>query len=245
MSSDDARPAFYAAKPGGRWRDWWTLLHPPYTAWHLAYVVIGAALYPKASWAPLVAALVAFFLAVGVGAHALDEMHGRPLRTDIPRRVLALSAGLALAGAVAIGIIGVIRVGPVLVPFIVVGAGFVVVYNLEIWDGLFHNDVTFALGWGSFPLLTAYVAEAHTLNAAAALAAAAAFFLSAAQRSLSTRARFVRRSVSEVTGRAVTRAGEAVEIDAAFLLTPIERALASLSWCAVALAVALVLERFG
>ena len=31
----ESRPAFYAAAPGG-WRDWWTLLHPPYTAWHLA-----------------------------------------------------------------------------------------------------------------------------------------------------------------------------------------------------------------
>ncbi len=29
-----AVPAFYAAGTGG-WRDWWTLLHPPYTAWHL------------------------------------------------------------------------------------------------------------------------------------------------------------------------------------------------------------------
>ena len=39
------RPAFYALAPGG-WRDWWTLLHPPYTAWHLSYVVIGASLAP-------------------------------------------------------------------------------------------------------------------------------------------------------------------------------------------------------
>ena len=42
------RPAYYAARPGG-WRDWWTLLHPPYTAWHLSYSVIGAALAPRAA----------------------------------------------------------------------------------------------------------------------------------------------------------------------------------------------------
>ena len=40
MSED--RPAFYALAPGG-WRDWWTLLHPPYTLWHLSYVALGAA----------------------------------------------------------------------------------------------------------------------------------------------------------------------------------------------------------
>src|SRR5450759_2534553 len=38
-------PAFYAARGGG-WRDYWTLLHPPYTAWHLSYVLLGAALSP-------------------------------------------------------------------------------------------------------------------------------------------------------------------------------------------------------
>ena len=40
-----ARPAFYALAPGG-WRDYVTLLHPPYTLWHLSYVVIGAGLAP-------------------------------------------------------------------------------------------------------------------------------------------------------------------------------------------------------
>src|ERR1019366_1552641 len=77
-----ARPAYYAARPGG-WRDWWTLLHPPYTAWHLAYVVIGACLAPRVSLSALVATLIAFFLAVGLAAHALDELNGRPLQTRI------------------------------------------------------------------------------------------------------------------------------------------------------------------
>src|SRR5437899_2261109 len=38
-------PAFYALKAGG-WRDYWTLLHPPYTVWHLPYVLLGAAFAP-------------------------------------------------------------------------------------------------------------------------------------------------------------------------------------------------------
>ena len=43
--SREERPAFYALQPGG-WRDYVTLLHPPYTAWHLSYVAIGAATAP-------------------------------------------------------------------------------------------------------------------------------------------------------------------------------------------------------
>ena len=62
------RPAFYAARRGG-WRDWWTILHPPYTAWHLSYVVIGATLAPHTDGAKLAATALAFFLAVGVATN--------------------------------------------------------------------------------------------------------------------------------------------------------------------------------
>ncbi len=151
-------PAYYAVRPG-RWRDWWTLLHPPYTAWHLSYVVIGAVLAPVVLVSRLVATLLAFFLAVGLAAHALDELRGRPLRTSIPSPVLVATAAVGLAGAVALGVAGVIVVGWALVPFLVVGPVVVLAYNLELFGGALHNDLTFATAWGGFPVLTAYVAE--------------------------------------------------------------------------------------
>lgn len=243
MSSQE-RPAFYAARPGSVWRDWWTLLHPPYTAWHLAYVVVGASLASGARLTPMVGSLLAFFLAVGIGAHALDELHGRPLGTAIAPPILVGAAALALAGALAIGVIGIIREGPILVPFVVVGAFFVLAYNLELFGGMLHNDTSFALGWGSFPLLTSYVAEAHGLGPSAVIAGLGAFFLSKAQRSLSTRARFVRRRTLSVTGTVLSSTGESTALDEAYLLQPMEKALASLSWGVVAFAAALALERF-
>src|SRR5207302_2834838 len=78
--TEDARPAFYALAPGA-WRDYVTVLHPPYTLWHLSYVAIGAGLAPELDFRVLALTLAAFFLAVGIGAHALDELNGRPLRT--------------------------------------------------------------------------------------------------------------------------------------------------------------------
>src|SRR5204862_1767853 len=98
-----ARPAFYALAPGG-WRDYLTLLHPPYTAWHLSYVCVGAALVPTMSWTRLGASLAAFALAMGVGAHALDELRGRPLQTRIPDTTLWILAAGSITAAVAIGI---------------------------------------------------------------------------------------------------------------------------------------------
>jgi len=242
VAERESRPAFYAAASGG-WRDWWTLLHPPYTAWHLAYVVIGASLAPHTDATRLVVTVLAFFLAVGVAAHALDEIHGHPLRTAIPDTALWLAAGAGLLGAVALGLLGVSRVGPGLLPFIAVGPLLVVGYNLELFGGRLHTDVAFALAWGTFPVLTGYFAQAERLSLVALLGGAAAFALSYAQRSLSTPARLLRRRVARVEGAVVMDDGTVRELTDRVLLEPLERTLRSLSWSIVALAIALAVAR--
>jgi hypothetical protein len=238
------RPAFYAAASGG-WRDWWTLLHPPYTAWHLAYVVIGAALAPHVRLAPLAATLIAFFLAVGLAAHALDELHGRPLRTQIPTAALLAVTIAGLAGAVGLGVAGVVRVGWVLVPFLLIGPCLVVAYNAELFGGLIHTDLGFAAAWGAFPVLTAYVAQTGSVSIGSVLVAAAAFWLSAAQRSLSAPARLVRRRAVSVTGSVTLVDGRVITLDRQRLLDPLERALRAMSWSVVLLAAALAVIKLG
>jgi hypothetical protein len=235
-----ARPAYYAAGPG-RWRDWWTLLHPPYTAWHLAYVVIGASLAPHVQ----LSTLLAFFLAVGLAAHALDEYHGRPLRTQIPDAALVTVAVVALAGAVGLGAIGVTRVGWALIPFLLAGPLLVVAYNAELFGGIVHTDAGFAAAWGAFPLLTSYVAQAGAVSAGSALAAAGAFAFSAAQRSLSTPARLIRRRATSVAGAISLTDGSVLPVDSERMLTPLERALRAMVWSIVLLAAALAITRLG
>ncbi len=241
---ETARPAFYAARPGG-WRDWWTLLHPPYSAWHLSYVVIGAAIAPRVHLVRLAATLLAFFLAVGVAAHALDELNGRPLRTKIPSAWLVSATLAGLGGALAIGIAGSIRVGLVLVPFLVVGPFPVVAYNAELFGGIVHTDAGFAAAWGAFPVLAAYVAQARALSLGAVGAAAAAFCLSMAQRRLSTPARMLRRRAGAVDGTVTLADGRELTLDRSTLLAPLEGALAMTAWGIVLLAAALAVARLG
>jgi hypothetical protein len=238
------RPAFYAARAGG-WRDWWTLLHPPYTAWHLAYVVIGACLAPTVNLTRLVATLLAFFCAVGLAAHSLDELNGRPLGTHIPSGALIAVTVVALAAAIALGIAGVSRVGWALVPFLVLGPLLVIAYNLELFGGLIHSDAGFALAWGSFPVLVAYVAQTGRLALSPVFAAMAAFALSAAQRQLSTPARLIRRRATAVEGHITLATGDVVPIDHRTLLAPLERALHAMSWAVVLLAASLAVARLG
>jgi len=242
--SAEARPAFYALAPGG-WRDYVTLLHPPYTLWHLSYVVIGAALAPD--WHPgrLAAALAAFFLAVGIGAHALDELNGHPLETRIPGRVLAGLAASSIAGAVGIGIAGAVVHDLWLLVFVALGAFIVCAYNLELFGGRFHSDVWFAIAWGSFPLLTGYFAAAGRLRWEAVLAAAFAGLSSYAQRALSTPVRRLRRRVVSVSGSLELEDGTREPITREAMIAGNEAALRALAAAIVALAVALVVLRAG
>jgi hypothetical protein len=237
-----ARPAFYALRPGG-WRDYVTLLHLPYTAWHLSYVAIGAALAPDVRLNRLVWTLAAFLLALGVAAHALDELHGRPLGTALSHRALAALGALGLAGAVAIGVAGLVVVSPSLAPLVVAGAFIVVAYNLELFGGRFHGDAWFALAWGAFPAFTGYYVNALTVRPAGILVAAGCCAMSAAQRRLSTPVRDLRRRTVSVGGEQRLADGRTVDLTAARLAAPLDGALSAMSVAMVLLACGAVAAR--
>jgi hypothetical protein len=223
-----SRPAFYALQSGG-WRDYVTILHLPYTAWHLSYVAIGAALAAELHGDRLLAALAAFFLALGIGAHALDELQGRPLRTRIPRTVLWALALASIAGAVGIGVAAAFAWTPWLLAFVAAGAFLVFAYNLELFGGVFHTDLWFGVAWGAFPLLTGYFVVAEELTLEALLAAGFALATSLAQRALSTPVRAVRRGRSD---------------DPPSTIVGPEKALRALTVAMVALAAALLALRW-
>jgi len=225
------KPAYYTLRPGG-WRDYVSLLHLPYTLWNLSYVTIGAALAPE--WRPLRlgAGLAAFFLGLGVGAHALDELHDRPLGTRIPDAVLCALAGVSLAGAVAIGVVAAIVWTPWLAAIVAFCGFMVVAYNLELFGGTFHGDWQLVVAWAVPPILAAYLAAAGNITWEAIMAAAFGALLILAQRRLSTPIRAVRRRMPEV------------EDDArAAVVRGAEDALRAMTAAVVCLAIALVILR--
>ena len=236
------RPSWYALDQGG-WRDYITLLHAPYTAWHLSYVVIGGCLAPAMAWGRLGAAVAAFALAVGVGAHALDELRGRPLRTKIPDAVLITLAAVSVGAACAIGVVGAVTFRPWLVLLVPLGLFLAVAYNLELAGGRFHSDLWFGIAWGGFPVLCGYAAVAGEIGIEAVLAAAFAVLLSLAQRALSNRVRFVRRRVAQVHGELELKDGTRETLNEAQLIAAEERGLLLLAAATVVLASALVALR--
>jgi hypothetical protein len=238
------RPAFYALRPGG-WRDLLTLLHPPYTAWHLSYVAIGAAVAPHLDGDRLLWTLLAFLLAVGVAAHALDELHGRPLQTDISDRALITLTCISLAGAVAIGVVGAVSISYWLLAFVATGVLLVLAYNLELLGGRMHSDLWFALAWGAFPAFTAFWVQAGEVRVDGVLVAAGCLMLSVAQRRLSTPVRELRRRTVALYGEQVLSSGRRVNLDAARIAAPMEGALMACATGLVLLAGSLVLDRLS
>ena len=232
--------AFYALQPGG-WRDYWTLLHPPYTLWLLSNALLGAAVAPAPDPRIVAGGLLAFGLAVGVAAHSFDELHGRPLSTRIPSGILAALGTVALIAAIALGIAALPLVGAGLLAFVVVGAMLVIGYAFEA--PVIHSDLGFALAWGAFPALTlAYATGAGALPTATVAGGAA--FLSLAQRRLSTRVRGIRRKATSVGGEIRYRDGSRETIDARSLIAAPEAGL-RLLWPAITLlALGVLLSRW-
>ncbi len=189
------------------------------------------------------AALAAFFLGVGVCAHALDELNGRPLGTRLSDRTLVALAAVSLAGAVGIGVAGLWIVSASLLPFVAAGAFIVVAYNLELFGGRFHTDLWFAAAWGAFPAATAYWAQALEVHLGGALVVAACFAVSVAQRRLSTPVRELRRNTVELSGEQRLADGRTVELTAARVAAPLDGALKALSAAMVLLAAGLVALR--
>jgi hypothetical protein len=244
MPAPPQRAAFYAVGRG-RLGDLLTLLHPPYTIWHLSYFALGAAVAPKLHSDRLLWGLAAFALAVGVAAHALDELADRPLRTGLGDGTLIAMAAVSLAGAVAIGVGGVLSVSVWLAPLVLAGALFVPAYNLEWAGGTFHSDLWFAVGWGAFPAFTGYFVNSEEVGLAGVLIAVGCTAMSVAQRRLSSPARELRRRTQEVSGTRTRVDGSTEPLSLAGLLAPLDGALGAMSLAIAVTACALVAARLN
>ena len=230
--------AFYA-RTGTRLGDFVTLLHVPYTMWHLSYVAIGAAMAPRIDTWHLVGTLLAFVFGLGIGAHALDELHGRPLSTRLSPRTLRMLGWGGLATGGAIGIAGSVVISPVALAWAAAGVLLAAAYALE-WSRRVHSTIGFALAWGAFPVLVGYWAQTESLSLGVAIVAVAAAVFSMSQRALSTPARHVRRMVTDATAQV----GKA-RWDRSTLLATWEHPLQLLALAHVMLAIGLLLTHLA
>ncbi|MCI4344508.1 MAG: hypothetical protein L3J87_02650 [Thermoplasmata archaeon] len=154
----------------------WTMLHLPYTGMVLAFVVLGASLSPTLSWPVLLATLSAYFLALGIGSHFLDQLPGMGSRyvRHWPSWALGVVGTLGVTGGVVIGAAGaVVRLGPWFLVLVAAQGTVAVGYPLAPkFAGLLHRDSVFAISWGALPFLISFYAQSRSITIAALLVGA-------------------------------------------------------------------------
>ena len=237
--------AWYILPSQRQWAKWFNLLHWPYTLWHLSYAVIGASMATDLDWALLGWIVLAFFLGMGIAAHALDLLQGDPLKQGLNPKMLAVVAAVALVLASLIGALQIYwgNVPVWLLVAILVGVLLSAGYNLE-WPK-FHGDWQFATWWAVFPFLVGYLAHGADFSPTVALMGVFLFITAFAQRVLSTRVRFLRRKTDNPY--LAERYGDPVQVEngdwgggKAWLLAADEKALGWMSAGMVVLALALL-----
>jgi hypothetical protein len=236
------KPAWYSSKNSGIVSDFINLLHPPYTLWHLSYVIIGVAISPIIYLDRSIAVLVAFFLGLGLGAHALDETMGNPLRTKISKTKLYIIGFVSFSAAVSIGLYYVLELSLLIFPFVAIESFFAIAYNLEIFKKRFHTDIVFAISWGSIPFLTGYFVNSLSLSLSSLVMALGIGLLTYVQRTLSTQARLFRRRINEVESINLVN-GERIPMTSQEIISPAEKSLKALTIMIFALSIALILSR--
>jgi hypothetical protein len=174
------------------------MLHLPYTAMVLSFVVAGAVVSPRVSWPILLATLLAYFLALGIGAHFLDQLPGMGSRyvRHWPTWALRLVGFGGVGAGVAIGVVGALLVlGPTFLLFVFVQTICALGYPLApVFRGVLHRDSVFAISWGCLPFLTSYYAQSGKVVSAVSLVLVVVFAaIALAEIRVSRRSRALRR----------------------------------------------------
>ena len=186
------------------------LLFLPYTGMVLAFTVIGSMLAPLIHWDRVAAIVVIYFLALGVGAHALDALGSRgpkPWGEVFSRPRLWIIAVVSIAAAYAIGTWYMVLYTPWLWAIAIPEGFFLLAYNLEWFGGRFHTDAWFAVSWGALPVLAGYVLQANAVSASVLLMALAMALFSLVEIKAS-------RPYKELKRSGVTQAREARALEA-------------------------------
>ena len=144
----------------------------------LSYVLIGAVLAPVIYSDRVGITLLAYFLGLGLSAHALNELHAAHWTGKLGRMELTVVFVLPLVGALALGVYGMLKLfsvsesvfAPVaLMIFVIVETFFLFAYNTDAFNGRFHSDLWFAFSWAALPTLISYYVNALTITPEALL----------------------------------------------------------------------------
>jgi hypothetical protein len=168
MNDDTRLNEWFVPKFGPiRFRAFVGLLFIPYTGMCVSFVIIGSILSHTILWDRIVAIVLIYILGLGISAHAADGLGSRnikPWGEYFSKKQLWLLIILSLVIAYSIGIYYMIFYVPLLWIVAILEGFFVFAYNLELFQGFFHNDFWFSVSWGVLPLLAGFIIQTNSIG---------------------------------------------------------------------------------
>ena len=140
------------------------ILFLPYTGMVVSFAAWGS-FATNFSLERLGAICVLYFLALGVSAHCLDSFGSkiRPWGTISKKKIWAVSL-ISLGGAFAIGLYYAFLDSPLLFPIGIAETFFLFVYNLELFNAKFHNNMVFVISWGILPVFAGSAIQTNAIS---------------------------------------------------------------------------------
>jgi xanthine/uracil permease len=216
------------------------LLFLPYTGMVLSFTVIGAMLADTLHWDRVIAALIVYFLGLGIAAHALDALGSKKIKPwgeHFSRTQLWVMAIVSLVAAYAIIIYYIVTRDLHLLWTIAILEGFFVfAYNLEWFKGKFHTDGWFCFSWGMLPVLAGYMMQTNRISMAAVVMAISMGLLSLVEISASRPYKELKRGLRSAAGLTDAQSLEHIR--------QYERILKSISLGVILLGLGLLVFRF-
>ena len=140
------------------------ILFLPYTGMVVAFAAWGS-LVVDYSLERLVAICLLYFLALGISAHCLDALGSKTKPWGfLSKKKLWIISLITLSGAIIIGFHYAFLDSPLLIPIGIVEIFFLVSYNLELFNGKFHNNSSFVLSWGILPVLAGTIIQINSIT---------------------------------------------------------------------------------
>ena len=140
------------------------ILFLPYTGMVVAFAAWGS-LVVDYSLERLGAICLLYFLALGISAHCLDALGSKTKPWGfLSKKKLWIISLITLSGAIIIGFHYAFLDSPLLIPIGIVEIFFLVSYNLELFNGKFHNNSSFVLSWGVLPVLAGTIIQINSIT---------------------------------------------------------------------------------
>jgi len=113
----------------------------------------------------LVAIGIIYFLAVGVAAHCLDAVGGKTKPWGVlPKRKIMSVAMISLGIVFSVGMYYAFLDSPILFPIGIAEGFFLFAYNLELFGGRFHNNITTVVSWGVLPVFAGSAIQTNSIS---------------------------------------------------------------------------------